>query len=330
MKLNRILISSVVILVIAIVFALKILSHPNIHEVIFIYERMDASEWISKSEMSSIDKRLSNVVCLMRGIKHLKSGRYVVSEQESIWSLFSKLRSGNQDPFMVRVGNVETIEELSASLSQQLKCDSTEFQNFFTSDTLVSISKKKHCLTCSIAPDDYELYWTITPAQFFKKMSDIRARFWTDDKIKRAKEIGLTPDEVCILASIVKAESGNTKEIATIAGLYMNRLKIKMPLQSDPTVLFGKKAFRQKRVSFSDLEINSPYNTYKITGLPPGPICLVENQYLDAVLNYEHHPYLYMCAVPGGDMLHAFTDSYNTHLINANAYRKWMDNKKGH
>jgi len=330
MKLNRyfLLITSALLAGMLVIFML--LRQPKIDREIFIHQRMESSEWIEKSGLGKMDKFISRIICAIRGINHLKAGRYLIRENESIWGLLSKLRSGNQDPIKVRIGNLQTLEDLSSLLGQQLNCDSTEFQNYFTSDTLSLKSSVHKCLVCNISPDDYEMYWTITPAQFVKKMTDLRNQFWTTEKIERAQEIGLTIDEVCILASIVKAESGNLNEISTIAGLYMNRLNIKMPLQSDPTVLFGKKTARQQRVSFSDLEIDSPYNTYKRIGLPPGPIGLVENQYLDAVLHYKSHNYLYMCALPGGIMAHSFSHSYAEHLVSANAYRKWLDSKKIH
>jgi len=330
MKLKRHFVVLASTILIGMVFVIMGFKKPNVDDEIFIHERISSSDWIDKSGISGMDKFIVKTVCCIRRIHHLKAGRYMVSENENVWGLLTKLRSGNQDPIKLRIGNLATLEDLSATLSKQLKFDSATFQNYFSSDTLTIGSTGHQCVACNISPDDYEFYWTITPEQFIKKMVHRRNQFWTAEKLQRAQEIGLTPDEVCILASIVKAESGNLKEISRIAGLYMNRLKIKMPLQSDPTVIFGKKAARQKRVSFNDLEIESPYNTYKIVGLPPGPICLVENQYLDAVLQYEKHNYIYMCAVPGGIMAHTFSDSYSQHLVNANAYRKWLDNKKIH
>ncbi|MFM7105736.1 MAG: endolytic transglycosylase MltG [Flavobacteriales bacterium] len=330
MKLKWYVILASAAIVIAIASKIILYRQPQISEGIFIHERIETSDWIEKSGLNNIDKLSFRTVCLIRRITHLKAGRYLFRENQTTWDILSKLRSGNQDPLKVRVGNLQTLEDLCSVLGKQLKSDSTAFQNHFYSDTLALESCEHKCVACIIPPDDYEFYWTITPAQFIQKMIDTRNKFWNTDRLQRAQEIQMTPDEVCILASIVKAESGNMNEIHTIAGLYMNRLRIKMPLQSDPTVLFGKKAASQKRVSFSDLEIESPYNTYKRIGLPPGPICLVENQFLDAVLNYEKHNYLYMCALPSGVMAHTFSESYAEHVISAIAYRKWLDNNNIH
>ena len=170
--------------------------------------------------------------------------------------------------------------------------------------------------------------WNIAPEAIADRMEKEHQFFWSqNNRLQKAKEIGLSPTEVYTLASIVEKESQSKIERPIIAGLYLNRLKTGIPLQADPTVVFAVGDFTLRRVLNKHLEIDSPYNTYRFTGLPPGPICMPSISSLDAILNAEKHRYLYMCAKPDNSGLHVFAESLSEHNVNANRYRRWLNQR---
>jgi UPF0755 protein len=166
--------------------------------------------------------------------------------------------------------------------------------------------------------------WTDSPSQVFRQFEQAYRDFWNEERTGLATQMGMTPVQITTLASIVKGEAMKTKEAPRIAGLYLNRLRTGMALQADPTVVFALGLDQLGQVLYSDLEVDSPYNTYKYPGLPPGPIFITEPEYIDAVLHAEAHAYIYMCAKPGMVGEHSFASTYNEHLENAAAYRKWL------
>jgi UPF0755 protein len=174
--------------------------------------------------------------------------------------------------------------------------------------------------------DTYEMFWTSSPENFFSRMNIQYDDFWTNEKDTLASRIGLTEHEVYVLASIVRGETANKDEAPEIAGLYLNRLKQDMLLQSDPTVLFGiNTKEKRQRVRHDDLKFDSPYNTYLYKGLPPATIHIVEKTYIDAVLNAATHNYIFMCAQPGGTGKHNFAVTYEEHKQYAKAYQQYLD-----
>jgi UPF0755 protein len=177
-------------------------------------------------------------------------------------------------------------------------------------------------------PDTYEMYWDISYEKFMAKMQKENEHFWTSARKAKADSIGLTPIQISILASIVEEESNNKIERPAIAGLYLNRYRIGMPLQADPTVKFAVNDFTLRRILFEHLKTDSPYNTYKYVGLPPGPIRVPSASGIDAVLNYQHHEYLYMCANADFSGRHAFARNMKEHHQNAQRYRNELDKRK--
>jgi UPF0755 protein len=177
-------------------------------------------------------------------------------------------------------------------------------------------------------PNTYEVYWNITGDQLVERMKDEYDRFWNAERLGKSREAGLSPKEVTVLASIVKAECYHKEEAPVIAGLYINRLAKNIPLQADPTVVFANGDFTIRRVLEKHKEIDSPYNTYRYRGLPPGPINMPDILYLDAVLNFSRHAYIYMCARADFSDYHNFTGSYSEHLNNARAYARALNREK--
>ena len=177
-------------------------------------------------------------------------------------------------------------------------------------------------------PETYEMYWDISVDEFFERMQTEHKRFWNTQRKAKAQEMGLTENEVATLASIVEEETNNNGEKPSVAGLYYNRLRIGMPLQADPTIKFALQEFGIRRILNSDLNVESPYNTYLHRGLPPGPIRIPSVVGLDAVLNYAHHNYLYMCAKEDFSGTHNFAATYREHLNNAQRYWAALNKRK--
>ena len=176
-------------------------------------------------------------------------------------------------------------------------------------------------------PNTYDLYWNSSVDKLLDKMSEESKKFWTFERKNKAKAMELTPEQVITLASIVDEETANDGEKPMIAGMYYNRLKENMPLQADPTIKFALKKFELKRIYHNMLNTDSPYNTYRNTGLPPGPIRIPTVKGIDAVLNYVHHDYLYMCAKEDFSGTHNFARTYEEHKQNAAKYSKALNER---
>ena len=183
----------------------------------------------------------------------------------------------------------------------------------------------KETSRCLFIPNTYEVYWNITPEQLFKRMQREYERFWNTERRAKADSIGLTPIEIAIVASIVEGESHNKREMPLIASLYLNRVRKGMLLQACPTVKYAVGDFKLKRILYRHLAVDSPYNTYKYPGLPPGPIRCPAPETIDMVLNAPKTDYLFMCASPELNNTHIFSSSYNGHAVAARQYRHTMD-----
>lgn len=259
--------------------------------------------------------------------KNVRQGKYVFDKNSSNFSMIYKLRKGQHFPVQFTFTTARTKDQLIAKLSKK------DF--FFAWSDLRKLLDdkeflKKYGLTpetaiCVFLPNTYEFYYDITAETFFEKMFGYYEKFWTAERKALAESIGLTHTEVMTLASIVEEENYRDFEKARIAGLYMNRLHQDMRLQADPTVKFAVGDFSLKRILNVHLKVDSPYNTYLYKGLPPGPIRIPAASTVDAVLHYEHHNYLYMCAKEDFSGAHNFTDNYNEHLKNARKYQAALD-----
>lgn len=256
----------------------------------------------------------------------VKPGRYLIYETTGNWELIRKLRNGSQDALKITISNIRLKEDLAGKLGRQLAYDSATIYHLLDSSTIVEpLGFTKETIPCLFIPDTYEIFWTTTFDDFLGKMKKSYDRFWTEKRIQEAKALGLTPTEVGILASIVYGESKESSEQARIAGVYWNRLQVNMPLQADPTIVFAWKDFTIKRVTGRYTAINSPFNTYRLSGLPPGPISIPNPKVMDKVLQLEKHDYLYFCAKEDFSGFHNFAVSYPEHLQNAAKYQKALD-----
>lgn len=248
----------------------------------------------------------------------VRPGRYLISSEMGNFELLRKMRNGKQDAIKVVINNFRLKEEIAGRLGRQLPFDSSYIYRMLDSNEVVSTyGFTKETIPCLFIPDTYEVFWTSSFDDFMKKMQKANMRFWNDKRINQAAALGLSPVQAGILASIVYGESKETAEQARIAGVYWNRFRTGMLLQADPTVVFAWKDFTIKRVTGKYTLINSPYNTYRNVGLPPGPISIPPRDVMDKVLNLEKHDYLYFCAKEDFSGYHNFAVTYEEHMVNA-------------
>ncbi len=263
--------------------------------------------------------------------KQPKSGRYLLSKGMSNREIIQKLRIGDQDPVTITFNNQDNIRKLAGRLAEQLEPDSITLLNSFTNpDFLAANQLSDKTILSRFIPNSYEVYWNTSADDIRDKMLKEYHKFWTKSRKTKAQDIGLTPQEVMTLASIVQKETAVVSERPKVAGLYLNRLRINMPLQADPTVIFALKQrygddLQVKRVLYKHLDINSPYNTYKHAGLPPALIAMPDVSAIDAVLTPDRHEYLYMCASTSKIGEHEFAKTLSQHNRNASKYSAWAD-----
>jgi len=261
---------------------------------------------------------------------NIHSGRYLLKEGMNNNELVDLFRSGETVPVKVTFNNVRTKEDLAGKLSRNLECDSTEVLGLINDKEFVKkYGFNQTTILTLFLPNTYQFNWATNAEEAIKRMADEYKKFWTAERKVKAKKLNLSQSEVAILASIVQAEQTvHADERPKVAGLYINRLRIGMLLQSDPTLVYGLGDFTIRRVLNKHKEVNSRYNTYKYKGLPPGPINLPNIKSLDAVLNYESHSYLYMCAKEDFSGYHNFAKNYNQHLIYARKYQRELNKRR--
>lgn len=264
----------------------------------------------------------------MNYVNRVKPGRYRLHEGISNRKLINMLASGTQEPVELSFHDLRQKTDFAGFIGKHLEPDSTQIIRLLDSTNYVQqYGFTNDNVYVMFMPNTYQMYWNTTPEKFFKRMYANYEKFWTPERKDKAKAINLTPVEVSILASIVDAEALHDAEMPTIAGLYLNRIKKGMKLESDPTVIFAENDFTIKRVLKKDLVYNSPYNTYLHTGLPPGPIMMPSVAAVKAVLNYQKNDYLYMCAKADFSGNHAFATNVEDHLKNAHAYQEALNQR---
>jgi UPF0755 protein len=262
---------------------------------------------------------------LMNYTEAVKPGLYTISPDMTNIDAVRLLRAGNQVPSKLTFSHARLVEELYEPVTRYIEIDprgfKTALEDYIATNT---DGFNKQTIIAMFIPNTYQVYYTISPENLVIKINSEYHHFWNKDNLLKAAEIGLTPIEVSTLASIVQAEVTMTDESKTIAGLYMNRLKQGIPLQADPTLVFAVGDFTLKRVLNEHKEVDSPYNTYKNKGLPPGPINMPTIHSLMAVLNYASHNYIFMCAKEDFSGYHNFTASLREHNENARRYQRQL------
>lgn len=261
--------------------------------------------------------------------RHIRSGRYAVRPDDNAFRLIRRLSTGQQTPVKLIIPSVRTMDRLATAVSSHIMLDSATVSAALTDSlTCARLGYTPQTIACLFIPNTYEVYWDMTLDQFLTRMTKEKNRFWNDERRQKAKDIGLTPEEVVTLASIVDEETAKNDEKPIVAGLYMNRLKLGMFLQADPTVKFACGDFGLQRILHKHLAVDSPYNTYTHEGLPPGPIRIPSIAGIESVLNYTHHNYLYMCAKEDFSGRHNFATNLREHQNNARRYQQELNKRR--
>ncbi|HMU76790.1 MAG: endolytic transglycosylase MltG [Bacteroidetes bacterium] len=255
-------------------------------------------------------------------------GRYEITDNMNNRQLLQLLRSGKQVPIKITFNNIRTKSDLASRISKQIEADSTQIAAMLSDSLLLKEEAlNSDNVLCLFIPNTYEMYWNTSATDFFKRMKREYDNFWNTSRRQKAEQQGLTPVQVSILASIVQSETKQNAEKPRVAGVYLNRLRQNWKLEADPTLVFALGDFSIKRVLNEYKTIDSPYNTYKYFGLPPGPICLPDISSIDAVLNAESHQFMYFCAREDMSGFHSFAKDYNTHLLNARRYQAELNRR---
>ena len=258
--------------------------------------------------------------------ENIKAGRYVIPPGVNNRTLINMLRLAEQTPVDLIVRPSTTLGLMAKRFSAQLMMDSTQLMQYLQIAYLPESNYTVESIFALFIPNTYEVYWNISPEKLIQRLETEQSTFWNAERRNAADDVGLTPFEVYTLASIVERETQSAQERPIIAGLYLNRLKKNMYLQADPTVLYALGDYGIRRVLYAHLEVDSPYNTYKHLGLPPGPITMPSMGSLMAVLHPADHNYLFFCVKPGGGG-HAFAASLSEHNRNARAYHRWLNER---
>ena len=266
-------------------------------------------------------------------LENQKTGRYEISKDIGNNDIVNSLKFNNT-PVNVIFNNQERIENLAGRVSKQIYEDSASLVRAFKDKNFLSLNSFNNDNVLSMfIPNSYEVYWNVKPEDFRDKMLTEYNKFWNQQRTKKAEQLGLSKLEVISLASIVQKESIKVDERPTIAGVYINRLKKRMRLQADPTVIYSIKDYYKnfdtiiRRVLYRDLRLNSRYNTYRINGLPPGPIAMPDISAIDAVLDYEKHNYIFFVADPYNRGYHLFARNLSEHNRNKRVYTRWLNSR---
>ncbi len=260
-----------------------------------------------------------------RSAKLLKPGRYRLENGLNNYRLLQKLRNGSQDPVRFTFNNINFVEDFCSMAGRAFHFDSLQMLETMQDEQFLdSLAIRPEMLLGYMLPNTYEIYWTISPKGLILRLVRESDRFWNEERTTLLQERGLEKDEVLIIASIIQKETNHLSEMARMAGVYINRLRIGMPLQADPTVKYAIGDLSIRRLREMHLEFPSPFNTYHAEGLPPGVICAPNPATIDQVLQYEKHDYLYFCAKPGYHSMHTFSVGYPQHLQNQAKYKAWL------
>ncbi len=290
-----------------------------------VLKNLNAKGWIKNQESL---KWLANEKNYQG--KNVVPGKYILHDGMSNNELINHLRAGNGlVDVKVQFNQLRTIPELAGRLSKNIEADSVELVNWLqNSDSLKKYGFNTATITAMFIPNTYHVNWSISTSQLMQRMAKEFTEFWTVNRLGKARAMGLSQSEVVTLASIVYWETKKEADMPKVAGVYVNRLKRGMPLQADPTLIFALGDFSIKRVLNKDKQVDSPYNTYKYKGLPPGPIIIPPSRYVDAVLNYTQHNYIFFVAKEdlSGDSY--FSSTYAQHKAYARRYQRAL-NKMG-
>lgn len=281
---------------------------------------------LTKNEIVKNDQAFEWLANRMNYWSMIKPGKYEIKKGSSLLNIVRMLRNGQQTPVNLVITKLRTKEDLSKLVGRKFETDSAQMQNFLNNnDSLKTYGITSELAMTMILPDTYTYFWNTGPEKIYKKLADETVKFWTPERKQKASAQGLTPVQAFILASVVEEETNASAEKGNIASVYINRINKGMPLQADPTVKFALKDFGLKRIYEKHLMVESPYNTYRNPGLPPGPICTPSKATIDAVLNAPRTNYLYFVASSDFNGTHVFSATYEEHLKKAKEYQNALN-----
>ncbi len=292
----------------------------DMYDVFDILVNKDLITNISTLEWVALKKNYQN---------NVRPGYYRLKEGMSNNELINMLRSGNQVSVNLVFISQRTLEDIALLVSRQIEADSSDIMNLANDDEFIeSLGFNSATLPSLFIPNTYEFYWNTSAEQFFRRMKNEYERFWNRERERKRKALDLNRLEVSTLASIVSEETVQAEEMPVIAGVFLNRIKKGMPLQADPTIKFALGDITVNRILRVHLDIDSPYNTYRNPGLPPGPIVIPPVQAIDAVLNAQEHEYIYFCAREDFSGYHRFARTLSEHNRNARLYQNALNQRR--
>lgn len=273
-------------------------------------------------------KSFEMIASLKKYDQFVKPGRYMLTRGMGNLELVNLLRSGRQTPVKVIFNNIRTPEQLAERIGSQIEADSASIMQLVNDSLFLdSLGVTKTSLFTIIIPDTYEFYWNTSARNFLNRMKTESDKFWNRKRTGELHELNLNRHEAITLASIIEKETNKTDEKPRIAGVYLNRLHKGWLLEADPTLVFASGNFGLRRILNSHKQLESPYNTYKYKGLPPGPICLPSVSSIDAVLNPENHNYMFFCAREDFSGYHNFATTLEQHSVNARKYQQALNRR---
>ena len=298
----------------------------------YLYIRTNASN--KQAILDSIKKEniVTNIAAFkwLAGQMHywnnIKPGKYEIDKGASLLTIVRMLKNGHQVPVHLVITKLRTKEDLARVTGRMFEFDSSAMHHFLNDeDSLKRFNADTNTAMVNVLPDSYTFFWNTTPSAVYQKFYSRAKKFWTTDRRTKAADHGLSPAQAYILSSIIEEETNNNSEKGNIASVYLNRMNKGMPLQADPTIKFAMHDFGLRRIYEKYLFTESPYNTYRNKGLPPGPICTPSEKTIDAVLNSPQTDYMYFVANSDFNGTHVFSSSYEEHMKNARQYQQALN-----
>lgn len=308
------------------IIGLRLLKGSCVTETVEVYIPSGSSfqALIDSLEANGVNNtEIISIVGKLKGVdENIKGGRYIFPSGSNAMGIVGKLRSGAQTPVTLTFNNIRTIDQLASRLATQIEADSTSIATYLSSPE----TAEKYGLTSNeilglFIPNTYEVWWNASPEALTERMATEWNRFWNAERTAKLARTGLSKMEVVTLASIIYEETKNVDEMPKIAGVFINRLRKGIPLQSCATAKYAIGDFTLKRILHKHTQVESPYNTYVNCGLPPGPICTPSIAAIDAVLDYTSHKYLYFCAKEDFSGTHNFATTLSQHNANSRRYQ---------
>lgn len=259
--------------------------------------------------------------------KKLRAGRFEIKKGESILNIARTLRNNRQTAVNLVINKLRTKGDLAAIIGKNFEADSTKVMSFISNaDSAARLDVNENTFMTIVIPNTYTLYWNTSPGKIFRRLKSEQENFWQkNNRLAKAERLGFTPEQIYTIASIVEEETNKQDEKGNVASVYINRYRSGMPLGADPTIKFALNDFSLKRIYEKHLQVQSPYNTYRNRGLPPGPICTPSSKTIDAVLNSPKTNYMYFVARSDFSGYHTFSSTYSEHLQHAKEYQKALD-----